>query len=588
MAAALERRALPRRASARTRSSSTPGRDPENPWRLPRPQAAVVVGLGDEGGADARPSCADSVRQRGAGLGASAWPRSAAAAPAAVELAATLLGSGGLGVIASAVGPRDRARRARGQSDCSADIGWPRGEPAHAGGAVPRPRHRGLARPAGAGRGQPRGATSSRPRIAVRHRRRCGASSTAATAAPTTTSSPPSRAARAAASSSRWTRRRARTEVRAQPTQVELVRELVASAPPRTRNDDPTIGRTLFQLLVPAEIEPFLGGTDRMVLELDARTAAIPWELLDAGVAAQRRRPRGPGRCAPSCCASCASRASAPQPQRRRTPRTHVLVIGEPLLDPSAPYAPLPAAREEALARAARCSPAPAACRLERVLALAERARRAPPWSARCWRGAGASCTSPAMANRRSDGGRGVVLSERPLPRAAPRSRRCAPVPELGVRQLLPPRRRRRRRSVLRGCRPGAVFAAGVADAADRDRRALRRGLRAGRWRTGRRRSSRAASTASCSPARASSTPWPLRARPAGGRRRSGKTWAAYQCYGDPELDVPRRRRRRPGVPGRSGRRVRGDRLAAGRWRWRWRRWPIQSRYHGQEEPTSS
>jgi hypothetical protein len=76
--------------------------------------------------------------------------------------------------------------------------------------------------------------------------------------------------------------RRARTEVRAQVTQGPLLRELVARASTDT-NEDPQIGRTLFQLLVPPELEAFLSGTSHMMLELDRGTAPIPWELLDTG-----------------------------------------------------------------------------------------------------------------------------------------------------------------------------------------------------------------------------------------------------------------------------------------------------------------
>ena len=115
--------------------------------------------------------------------------------------------------------------------------------------------------------------------------------------------------------------KRARTEVRAQQTQASLVRELVAKAS-NDANRDPQIGRTLFDLLVPVEMEPFLGGTSEMVIELDGGTAAIPWEA-----ARHRRRrsspaaTRGRGRSAASCCASCAPRTSAPR-SRMPTPTT--------------------------------------------------------------------------------------------------------------------------------------------------------------------------------------------------------------------------------------------------------------------------
>ena len=44
---------------------------------------------------------------------------------------------------------------------------------------------------------------------------------------------------------------------------------------------DQQIGRTLFDLLVPLELEPFMVGSGEMQVELDAQTARIPWELLE-------------------------------------------------------------------------------------------------------------------------------------------------------------------------------------------------------------------------------------------------------------------------------------------------------------------
>jgi CHAT domain-containing protein len=74
--------------------------------------------------------------------------------------------------------------------------------------------------------------------------------------------------------------RRARSEVRAQKTQRQLLRDLVAAASD-AGNHDPQIGRTLFRLLVPLEMEAFLAGSDEMQIQLDAETAGIPWELLE-------------------------------------------------------------------------------------------------------------------------------------------------------------------------------------------------------------------------------------------------------------------------------------------------------------------
>jgi CHAT domain-containing protein len=74
--------------------------------------------------------------------------------------------------------------------------------------------------------------------------------------------------------------RRARTEMRAQSSQRRLVEQLVAQAS-NGNSTDHTIGHTLFKLLVPLEMEAALGGTSTLVLELDQGSAPIPWEMLD-------------------------------------------------------------------------------------------------------------------------------------------------------------------------------------------------------------------------------------------------------------------------------------------------------------------
>lgn len=73
---------------------------------------------------------------------------------------------------------------------------------------------------------------------------------------------------------------RARSEVRAQRAQSRLLTELVATAS-NDQNRDQQIGRTLFNLLVPVELEPYLAGSGEVQMELDPQTAKIPWELLD-------------------------------------------------------------------------------------------------------------------------------------------------------------------------------------------------------------------------------------------------------------------------------------------------------------------
>jgi hypothetical protein len=63
-----------------------------------------------------------------------------------------------------------------------------------------------------------------------------------------------------------------------------LLQQLVSGAS-NDQSSDTQIGRTLFKLLVPLEMEPFLGGTTEMQLEVDRGTAGVPWELLDSGTA---------------------------------------------------------------------------------------------------------------------------------------------------------------------------------------------------------------------------------------------------------------------------------------------------------------
>jgi CHAT domain/TIR domain len=80
-----------------------------------------------------------------------------------------------------------------------------------------------------------------------------------------------------------------RHEVRPQPVQVRLISNLVRTA--SNKINDPQIGRTLFDLLVPTDLEPFLRGSTETVLELDESTAAIPWEALEPSTSSDRQKP---------------------------------------------------------------------------------------------------------------------------------------------------------------------------------------------------------------------------------------------------------------------------------------------------------
>ncbi len=150
--------------------------------------------------------------------------------------------------------------------------------------------------------------------------------------------------------------RRARAEVRAQRTQGGLVRELVAKAS-NDANRDRQIGRTLFDLLVPVEMEPFLGGTSEMVIELERETAGIPWELLDTPAGQSAGSDSRPWAIRTKLLRKLRTREFRAQPSDADADCS-VLVIGEPLVDETR-YPPLPGARAEAVAVAARLSAAP-------------------------------------------------------------------------------------------------------------------------------------------------------------------------------------------------------------------------------------
>jgi hypothetical protein len=140
--------------------------------------------------------------------------------------------------------------------------------------------------------------------------------------------------------------RRARTEIVSQAPQAALVRPLVRDAL-RHPGAHAGLGRALFALLVPRELEPVLVGASELVLELDAGTAGIPWELLEAGAATHDR----PWAVRTRLVRKLRTRkASAPPKDAARD--IGALVIGDPHTDSRCPA--LPAARAEAAAVAQR------------------------------------------------------------------------------------------------------------------------------------------------------------------------------------------------------------------------------------------
>lgn len=334
--------------------------DPDNPWREPRPHSVLVVGLGEEG--ELREAAlALSVRQ-----GVLSWAQRQAerggnAAPP--RLAATLLGSGGLGISAGAAA-RAIARGVADANQRALAAGWPavqrltlvelyldRATEAWKGlhlMADVHPQCFELLPEIDTGIGPLRRQPDSGYRGAQYDLIRATTRGEGGIEFVLDS-------------------RRARTEVRSQRTQSPLLREMVKAAA-TDRNDNPSLGRTLFQLLVPTEIEPFLGSVDRMVLELDAGTAALPWELLDNGAAAgDDRRPWA----LRAQLLRRLQKAAPPGKPRDASADHDTLIIGEPLVP--AGWSELPGARAEALAvEAALCQQGglPA----EKVVALVDQA----------------------------------------------------------------------------------------------------------------------------------------------------------------------------------------------------------------------
>lgn len=316
--------------------------DPDSPLALPRPPHVVVVGLGSEGKLKST-SITQTVRQA-----TLAWAQRVAEAPGGgptqFELAATLIGSGGTGisVSTSAQALAQGVREANEKLDAG---GWPRVSHLHivelyldratdAWNALTllcasAPDHFTLTPTIVSGVG------------ALRRPLDSGYRGTAYDFISAVTESDDS-----GEPSIIYTldTQRARAEVRAQATQARLVGELVRRAS-NEANRDRNIGRTLFQLLVPVEMEASLGGTTELLLELDDGTAAIPWELLDAPDDG-RGGPDAPWAIRNKLLRRLRTAAFRTQVSDAR-PDDCVLVIGEPLCDPAL-YPPLPAARAEA------------------------------------------------------------------------------------------------------------------------------------------------------------------------------------------------------------------------------------------------
>jgi hypothetical protein len=250
---------------------------------MPRPKAVIIVGLGDEGKLQAA-DLVQSVR-----LAVIAWAQRLAenkiVGSHGFELAATLLGSGGTGVT-----PGDAARLiAQGvyqantalRSEHNGDNSWPyvshlRLIELYLDRATEAWRALRLQEAATPGRFQIDDAvkpgTGFLRRPAESGYRGAEFDFIAVEAKPDKDGTP--------SISYTLDTKRARSEVRGQRAQSGLISELVATAS-NDQNRDEQVGRTLFDLLIPVELEAYLTGSAEMQIELDPQTAIIPWELLD-------------------------------------------------------------------------------------------------------------------------------------------------------------------------------------------------------------------------------------------------------------------------------------------------------------------
>ncbi|HEY7233160.1 MAG TPA: CHAT domain-containing protein, partial [Gemmatimonadaceae bacterium] len=316
-----------------------------HPFReLPRPKAVIVVGLGDEGALRSE-ALIETVRQ-----GVLAWAQRVAETPKSIpplfDLAATLIGSGGPGMSAgeSAQCILQGVKEANDLIDQQESTKqWPRvghlklielyldrateawqAIRVQASGSAMQyaiqdeivEGHRALRRPPDSGyRGADYDFVSALTSVVNGDTRIAYSFDT----------------------------KRARTELRDESVQLPLVRSMVAAAS-SAANRDPLIGKSLFKLLIPPTIKPFLGGSSAIVLELNSGTSGIPWELLDTPVA-------GPNAFPWAIRAKLLRKLRVPNalpPSQDANADASVLVIGEPEVDRKK-YPPLFGAREEAV-----------------------------------------------------------------------------------------------------------------------------------------------------------------------------------------------------------------------------------------------
>jgi pimeloyl-ACP methyl ester carboxylesterase len=258
--------------------------NPDDPQRIPRPAAVVVVGLGEEG--DFRgASLVDSARQ-GAKAAAQWAARNRKNLPQ-FELAATLIGSGGPSISAG------QAAQLVAQGVREANV-----ELLQLGGKCPIIGHLQfvelyLDRAAEALRALQTQVAASPALFRIRDEKvqlgagalrrplDAGYRGTTYDFISALADKPDGAGLEQVPIRYALDTKRARTEVRTEKLQSKLVQELVKVSA-RSALEDRELGRALFRLLVPSDLEPYLGGTTEMVIELNGQTAGIPWELMEA------------------------------------------------------------------------------------------------------------------------------------------------------------------------------------------------------------------------------------------------------------------------------------------------------------------
>ncbi|MGH8380904.1 CHAT domain-containing protein [Pseudomonas sp.] len=319
----------------------------ENPLQLPRPEAAIVVGLGQEGKLSSR-ELLETVRQ-----GVLAWAQRLSeqhrGAPVLFEIAAALIGSGGAGMSPGqsaaliAQGVREANNRLQQKN-------WPtvshlnltelyldRATEAWRAMrmlAVSRPNDFLVTATIKAGTGW------------LRRPLEGGYRSTRYDFISAITQYDENQLPMIAYT---LDTKRARAEVRAQSTQVALLHELI-SASSNQPSAASSLGQTLFKLLVPLEMDTYLSGTTEMQIELDSSTASVPWELLNTDRNPSERQDEDQE---PWAIRSKLLRRLRTEYYREQvldaTADDYVLIIGEPLADAQR-YPRLPGARNEARA----------------------------------------------------------------------------------------------------------------------------------------------------------------------------------------------------------------------------------------------